>query len=406
MGVTRIVLTMLCLLVLAEHAHAQAVDVAVFGPISAGAPRTKRLAAAALAKANVGTAAAKQLDLACAASTECLAAAGAEVSARQALAVTIAKGKFGFVLVDVAGKAVIGKRDVRISDRKIKRELGRALRAFLDEAPTERAKALFTTGNRHYELGEFTQALEVYKQAYRVKALPAFQFNIAQCHRKLGQHHEAIQMYQAYLVGVPDAQNKALVDSLIAESRAEIAAAEKAARDAEQAKLDAEKKKAEEARLAAEAARKAKEAEAAAEAERRRQIQAKLDAERQRELDKTYNRHPARKWMIATGVIGAATAGVGGYFAMRARNRQSAFDDRGCGEAEHSLPEAELDMCREDIDQGRKDARLANILIGAGGAVVLGSLIVYIIDPGNLERPKERANIAISPTSVQVVVRW
>ena len=406
MGATRIVMTMLCLLVLAEPAHAQTVDLAVFGPISDGAPKSAKLVGQALAKANVGTAFPKQLDLGCTASSACLAAAGAEVSARRALAVTIVDRKIGFVLVDVQGKELIGKRDVTIADRKLGRELARALRKFLDEVPTERAKALFTTGNRHYELGEYPQALEVYKKAYRVKPLPAFQFNIAQCHRKLGQHHEAIQMYQAYLVGVPSAQNKPLVESLIAESRTQIERAEKAKRDAEQARLDTEKKKAEEARLAAEAARKAKEAEAAAEAERRRQIQAKLDAERQRELDKTYNRHPARPWMIATGIAGAATAGVGGYFAMRARNAQSSFDDRGCGDAEHSLPEPDLDACRTDIDQGRRDARLANILMGTGGAIVLGSLIVYIIDPGNIERPKERASLAISPSSVQVVIRW
>jgi tetratricopeptide (TPR) repeat protein len=397
MSATRIIITML-VLALASPANAQSVDLVVFVDGDA--------ITSVLAKSRIGTVSAKILDAACAASAECLAKSGAEAGARRALAVTVAGNKIGFVLVDVGNKELISKREVTIADKKLARDLGPALRKFLDAAPTDRAKALFAIGNRHYELAEYPQALETYRKAYRAKALPAFQFNIAQCHRKLGQHREAIQMYQAYLVGVPNADNKALVESLIAESRAQIAAAEKAARDSEQAKLDTEKKKAEEARLAAEAAQKAKEAIVNAEIERRKQLQAKLDAERERELDKTYNTHPARKWMIATGVAGLAVAGAGAYFGLSARKHQSAFDDAGCGEPSQSLPEATLDACRDDKDTGTQHARLANILVGTGGGIVVASLLVYIIDPGNIERPKERATIAVSPSSVNVVIRW
>lgn len=405
MGAIRIVMTMLCLLVLGNPARAQAVDIVVFGPIS---DADASLVAEAMAKIRIGTSSPKKLDLACVANTACLVTAGAEASARRALAVTVAGEKIGFVLVDVADKELISKRDVTITSnrKKVAKELDKALRTFIDQGPTERAKALFAIGNKHYELGEYTQALEVYKKAYRVKPLPAFQFNIAQCHRKLGQHKEAIAMYQAYLVGVPRAENRALVESLITESKNQIAAAEKAVRDSEQAKLDTEKKKAEEARLAAEAQQREKEAIVNAETERRKQLQAKLDAEHQKELDKTYNKHPARGWMIATGIAGLAVAGGGAYFGLSARKHQSAFDDAGCGDPDTSLPESTLDKCRDDKDTGAQHARLANILIGAGGAVVLGSLIVYIIDPGNLERPKERATLAVTPSSVGVVVRW
>ena len=403
MFATRIVLAMLCVLACVHRAHAE-VDLVVFGPVADARDTSAKLVGEALAKVAVGTSSPKKLDLACAAATDCLVTAGAGASARRALAVTVAGGKIGFVLVDVADKELIAKRDVTIADRKIKRELGKTLRKFLDDAPTERARALFSIGNRHYELGEYTQALEIYKKAYRVKPLPAFQFNIAQCHRKLGQHGEAVAMYQAYLVGVPDAQNKELVESLITESKHQIAAAEQ--RVAEQARLEAEKKKAEEARLAAEAARKAKEAEASAEAERRKQIQAKLDAERERELDKTYNRHPARRWMLLTGGVGLAVAGAGGYFGWRARKHQSSFDDAQCGTVE-TLPLETLEQCRKDIDQGRSDARLANILMATGGGIAVASLVVYILDPGNIERPKrERANVAVTPSSIQLVVRW
>lgn len=395
-------LTMLCLLVLARVANAQSVDLVVFGPDDN--TQTSKRVREALAKTKAGVLAANPLDATCAATIACLASVGEGSGARRTLAVTATAGTISFVLVDVADKELIAKRDVKLADPKIGRELGKALQKFLDDAPTERAKALFAIGNRHYELGEYAQALDIYKKAYRAKPLPAFQFNIAQCHRKLGQHREAIAMYQAYLASVPNASNADLVNSLIDESKNQLAAAELAA--AEAARLEAEKKTAEEARLAAEAARKAKEAEAAAEAERRKQVQAKLEAERLRELEKTYNRHPARPWMIATGVLGLATAGAGGYFGIRSRQHQSSFDDASCGTTE-TLPQSVLDQCRDDLDQGRKDARLANILMGTGGAIVAASVLVYIIDPGNIERPRqERTNVAISPAGISVMVRW
>jgi hypothetical protein len=372
---------LLCLLVLARVASAQSIELVVFGPDDL------------VAKTKVGVASAKKLDAEC--NVPCLVTAGAEAGARRALAIT----PTGFLLVDVVDKDLIARRDIKLTAATI----GKAAQKFLDEAPTERAKELFAIGNRHYELGEYAQALAVYKKAYVQRPLPAFQFNIAQCHRKLGQFKEAISMYQAYLVGVPNAPNAALVKDLIAESQTQLAAAEAAA--AEAARLEAEKKKAEEARLAAEAARKAKEAEAAAEAERRKQVQAKLDADRQRSLEATYNRHPARTWMIATGALGLATAGVGGYFGIRSRQRQSAFDDANCGTTE-TLPESVLDRCRDDLDGGRRDARLANILIGTGGAIVVTSVLVYIIDPGNIERPKRETNVAISPGGISVMVHW
>jgi len=77
------------------------------------------------------------------------------------------------------------------------------VKKFVADARSDRAKAIFAEGNQHFNLGEFAPALEKYKTAYRIKPLAAFQFNIAQCHRKLGQYKEAIAMYQNYLTGVP-----------------------------------------------------------------------------------------------------------------------------------------------------------------------------------------------------------
>jgi tetratricopeptide (TPR) repeat protein len=195
----------------------------------------------------------------CVADLACLANSGAETGARRLMVVSISNDKvtIELQLVDVEAKEQIGKREVTLSPRKIERELAPALRKFLDEAPVERAKALATKGNEHYTLGELALALAAYKRAYQVKPLPDFLFNIAQCHRRMGQHREAITMYQSYLVDVPDAENKALVEELLAESKS---ALEKGDRSEQQRIEDL---------------RAAREAEARAAAERRREREAR-----------------------------------------------------------------------------------------------------------------------------------
>ncbi len=50
-----------------------------------------------------------------------------------------------------------------------------------------RAREAYQAASQHYDLGEFQQALELFKEAYRNYEEPAFLFNIAQCHRALGQ---------------------------------------------------------------------------------------------------------------------------------------------------------------------------------------------------------------------------
>lgn len=198
------------------------------------------------------------IDATCAADTACLVAKAGAATRVLSLAIAL-DGKavvLELALVDVTARELIAKRDVPVPDRKVD-PLAAAVKKFLDEAPIERAKELFAKGNQHYELGELAAALALYKRAYQITPLVEFLFNIAQCHRKLGQHRDAITMYQSYLVGVPDAENRPLVEELIAESRAALAASERRESD----------------RL--ETLRKAREAEALAAQERRKAEQAK-----------------------------------------------------------------------------------------------------------------------------------
>lgn len=93
-------------------------------------------------------------------------------------------------------------------------------------APTARAenrpaaREAYKDGMRHYDLGQFHEALENFMRAYWNFEDPAFLFNIGQCHRQLGDKAQALQFYRTYLRKVPDAPNAEEVRRLAATMKA------------------------------------------------------------------------------------------------------------------------------------------------------------------------------------------
>jgi hypothetical protein len=78
------------------------------------------------------------------------------------------------------------------------------------------AREAYRVGTQHYDLGEYREALISFKDAYRNFEDPVFLFNLAQCHRQLGDNQSAVRQYRMYLLKVPDAQNRDEVRTLIA----------------------------------------------------------------------------------------------------------------------------------------------------------------------------------------------
>jgi tetratricopeptide (TPR) repeat protein len=126
-----------------------------------------------------------------------------------------------------------------------------ALAAHGQKKPSDEqaARALFTDGQKAYDLGEFDRALTLYSDAYKLKPLPGFLFNIAQCHRQLANFERAAFFFGRFIDNSkPEAPNVALAKDLKADMerrQAEKLEAEKKAAD-EKARAEAEKKAAEE----------------------------------------------------------------------------------------------------------------------------------------------------------------
>ena len=160
-----------------------------------------------------------------------------------------------------------------------------------DDAPTARARELFKSGTKHYSLSEYTAALNDFKEAYRLKEDPVFLYNIAQCHRLLGQHEEAARFYRAYLRALPSSPSAPNLSDIEDHVKSE----EAAMREAEAA---TKQKRAVEDEI------KLKEA-----AMREKELQLKLEEQRQKRVYEPWYKD-STGWVL-TGV-GAVFAIAGG----------------------------------------------------------------------------------------------
>jgi tetratricopeptide (TPR) repeat protein len=86
-----------------------------------------------------------------------------------------------------------------------------------DAAVLEEARQHVAKAKVHYDLGEFQQAAEEYIIVYRLRAIPALLFNIAQAYRQGGDYEKAKQFYKAYLRESPNLKNKSTIEQAIRE---------------------------------------------------------------------------------------------------------------------------------------------------------------------------------------------
>ena len=89
---------------------------------------------------------------------------------------------------------------------------------------TERARAAFARAEVHFKLGEFKQALPLYKEAYRARAMPEFLFNIGQCHRHLGDCARTIFFFRQFLGHRPKSPHKPKLEKMIRDCEAKLKA--------------------------------------------------------------------------------------------------------------------------------------------------------------------------------------
>ena len=86
-----------------------------------------------------------------------------------------------------------------------------------DDPDTEVARRLFTAGSDAYFKGAYEKALAAFEKARLAKPLPAFDFNIARCHDRLGHWPEALANYERFVATATDPGELAEAEQRIAE---------------------------------------------------------------------------------------------------------------------------------------------------------------------------------------------
>lgn len=251
----------------------------------------------------------------------------------------------------------------------------------------------FVLASAAHKEGRFRDAVRELMTAYAFDPRPELLYAIGQVHVKLGECPQAITFYQRFLESKPKPEQ-----ALRAQKAIQICETNPPPAEPEQA--DPARPREELGPTKEEHLRKAAEAEAVVAIENRKTEEARLDAERERERERLYDLHPARKWAYTGVAIGVASLAVGGYFGMSSRGAQTAFTDAGCGERDQVLSPDQVAACRDDAERGERDALRGNVLMAVGAGVLVTSLLVFVLDPGNLERTQPAPRISLTAGSI------
>jgi tetratricopeptide (TPR) repeat protein len=84
--------------------------------------------------------------------------------------------------------------------------LGLSLPALAEQIDpdTEVARRHFERGSQLYEQQKYDEAINEFDQARQLKPLPAFDYNIARCHDRMGRWSEALAAYRRYIEAAPN----------------------------------------------------------------------------------------------------------------------------------------------------------------------------------------------------------
>jgi tetratricopeptide (TPR) repeat protein len=98
--------------------------------------------------------------------------------------------------------------------------LATALFAMLTAAPppaddAARAKQAFVWAQKLYKQARYTEAIEKFEEAYRLKPHPFVLFNIGRCYEQLNEIPKALRSYREYLKAMPEAKDRELVSDAI-----------------------------------------------------------------------------------------------------------------------------------------------------------------------------------------------
>jgi tetratricopeptide (TPR) repeat protein len=240
-------------------------------------------------------------------------------------------------------------------------------------APGEaRARELAALAQRHFDLGEYDEAIAAYRAAYRHEPRPGLLYNLGQAYRLAGDCVTATTMYRNYLRLEPATRYRALVEEHLEELAP--CTRERIADGATPASHEG-------------ASATAPPAAPAAPRPRAGPVEPPVGAGRTRRQ---------RGLVVAGG--GVLLAGAGAYFALDAR-RAAGEVSRGFREGGRWEELAAIDA------RGRRAQWLGAGLLAAGGAALVTGTTLYWLGRRDEQRAFT-ATLVPAPGAGTVVVAW
>jgi len=92
-----------------------------------------------------------------------------------------------------------------------------------EQAAATQAREFFERGETFFKLEKYKEALEQYEQGYLAKADASFLYNIAQCHRLMGDKPAALRFYKRFLNEATRVPNRPVVEQHIKDLEASLA---------------------------------------------------------------------------------------------------------------------------------------------------------------------------------------
>jgi tetratricopeptide (TPR) repeat protein len=235
--------------------------------------------------------------------------------------------------------------------------------------PEWAARDAYKQGVARYELGDFDQALALFKHAYALTRSPLLLFNIAQTYRLSRDYTRAADTYRDYLRVLPAAPNRGDVEELILETRARVDGPAPAPRVDGPAPAP---------RVMPEASPPAVRDDPRPE----RRARAELIA---------------GAALAAAGVAALATAG---YFAAR---RQEDFDRVTAAGRSGGAWDARVQAAYSD---GPTAATTANVLFAVGGVLGASGAVLAIVGAVGRARARNHRALALVPLGAGAAAVW
>ena len=248
----------------------------------------------------------------------------------------------------------------------------------------DEARAAVESATSEYDLGHYKDALGHFEKAYRIKRVPALLFNIAQCHRMLGELKEAASVYRTFLVKDPESKHveqartllAQLDDALNRQQQAQIAPpTDLTGRSDAQAADQPGAARAVELPGAAQPLVRADER-----ADKPEHVVSPLPVEPEAAHAKPLVPRAAlpeadpelphrRLYTWVAGGVGVAALAVGGVFGLQSKSARSSL------ETLHSGTEVQ-DLQQKQVD----NAKRANLFFVAGAVVVAAAAVLYVLE--------------------------